>query len=131
MNIRLNLSLVLFLAVLTCITAGMTGCTNILTGYDMDYMHGRYNPGNPLPQAILVDVQNFIRSEKISSSEISDLTFGEDHKGGHVAVITQEYPKSRGRKYKEYVLYYNKDNVRTGVRTFHGTRDETNFNQRM
>lgn len=131
MNIRRNVSLVLFLAALIGIAVGVTGCTNILEGYDMDYMHGRYNPGNPLPQAILIDVQNFIRSKRISSMEISNLTFGEDHKGGHVAVITREYPNSHGRKYKEYVLYYNNENVRTGVRTFHGTRDQTIPDQRM
>jgi len=126
MNMGRKISLVLFLAALVCVSAGVTGCSNVLEGYDMDYMHGRYNEQNPIPKAILDDVQKFATEKKILSSQISDVTFGEDHEGRHVAMITQEVPKSRGRDFKQYILYYNKDNERTKVRTFSGTRDDDN-----
>ena len=124
MNIRRKVSLVLVLAAIMGVAAGVTGCTSVLAGYDMDTMHGRYNEDNPLPRAILIDVQRFVTSKRILSSEISDITFGEDHKGRHVATITREIPESHGERYKEYILYYNTKNERTNVKTFYGTREK-------
>lgn len=129
MNIRRKVSLVLFLAAVLGMAAGVTGCTSVLQGYDMDTMHGRYNADNPLPRPILVDVQRFVTSKRMLSSEISDITFGEDHKGRHVATITREIPESHGLRYKEYILYYNTKNERTKVRTFYGTREKDSMYQ--
>jgi len=87
----------------------------------MDWTHARYID-HPLDKAITDDVQKFIRSKKIPQSDISEVTWGEDATGRHVSMITQEIPASQGMETTEYILYYDKHNVRTSVRTFHSRR---------
>jgi hypothetical protein len=82
----------------------------------MRYIH------NPLDKAITDDVQNFIITEKIPRADISDIVYGDGPNGCHAAIITQEIPKSQGMKILQYVLFYNKDNARTKVRSYWGRR---------
>jgi hypothetical protein len=102
----------------------LTGCDtpiDAVKGYDMDWTHARYID-HPLDKAITDDVQNFIRSKKVPQSDISEITWGEDARGRHVSMITQEIPASQGMETTEYILYYDKHNVRKNVRTFHSRR---------
>lgn len=104
--------------------AGLVGCEDprdALSGYDLDWTHTSYIE-HPLAKALTDDVQKFIESKKIPKRDISDITYGKDTSGRHVAVVTQEIPASQGEETNVYILYYDKDSARTGVRKFHCRR---------
>lgn len=97
-----------------------TGCTDSSHALDGYTIHeaDTYYIDHPLDKAILNDIDNFIRSEKILPADISERTYGEDKNGRHVAILLQEIPASQGMKMYSYILYYDKNNVRTNVRKF-------------
>jgi hypothetical protein len=121
MSIYRIISSVFLLAVI----AGLTGCgetpREALSGYNVDWTGAHYGD-HPLNKAITDDVQSFIRSKKIPQSDISEIIYGEDSTGRHAAMIMQEIPASQGKETTEYILYYDSNNTRTNVRTFHSTR---------
>jgi hypothetical protein len=68
-------------------------------------------------QAIFDDVQSFIRSEQIPQKDIQITQYYEDYKTGRIAaVITTENHYSWWNR-KDYVIYYDKNGVRTKVKT--------------
>jgi hypothetical protein len=98
----------------------IVGCENprdALNGYTM-HEADTYYIDHPLNKAILNDVDDFIRSEKIPPADISERIYGEDKDGRHVACLLQEIPKSQGMEAYDYILYYDQNNVRTNVKKF-------------
>lgn len=119
-----NANRIIMLALLIGALVILAGCgspIDALNGYDVDWTHTRYNH-RPLDKAITDDVQKFINSKKIPQSDISQITYGEDATGRHVAMIIQEIPASHGMEINDYILYYDKHNLRKSVRTFHSRR---------
>jgi hypothetical protein len=120
MNVYRIMLAVLLLVSVFCLSGcfGPQTPRDALNGYDIDWTHLRYIH-HPLDKPITDDVQAFIQSKQIPQSDISE---GENAVGGHVVMITQEIPASRGMETNEYILYYDNHNVRTQVRTFHSRR---------
>ena len=120
MNIRRRFSTVLLFGGFICIAGIGTGCVS-LNSYSWDPTHTRYIQ-NPLDKAITDDVHKFILTEKIPQTDISDLIYGDGPNGSHAAIITQEIPKSQGKKVRYYILFYDKNNVRIKMRSHWGGR---------
>ena len=112
MNIRIAFSILL----LTGITS-LVGCSTTPWDAVKDYAEESHPP-----KAITDDVQAFILSKKIPSSDISEIRYGVDGTGRRAVRISQEIPASLGQATLEHVLYYDKNNVRTRVLLLHGRR---------
>jgi hypothetical protein len=74
------------------------------------------------PKAVADDVGKFIAAKGIQRSNISEVRYGVDAKGRRAVRITQEIPGSHFKTTLAYVLYYDKDGVRTSVRKLNGRR---------
>jgi hypothetical protein len=98
----------------------LTGCTTTPWSAVKDYPVERHPP-----QAIIDDVQNFIRWKQIPSSDISEVRYGLDGAGRRAVRISQNIPETEKKQTSwEYVLYYNKHMVRTRVLTLGGYSGE-------
>jgi len=100
-------------AVLLCAVTliGLSGCatqSEALAGYQWD--------GSPT-QTIIDDVQNFIRTKKIHEQNIENTQYWEDYKTGRIAAVITVNDNYWSSHRTDYILYYDKNNVRTNVRT--------------
>ena len=74
------------------------------------------------PKAITDDVRKFIAAEGMTRFNVSEVRYGMDAKGRRAVRITRELPGSHYKSTLAYVLYYDKDAVRTRVRKLNGKR---------
>ena len=97
---------------LICVVTFLNGCETpeeATAGYQWGAVHAN--------QAIYDDVQRFILSEHIPQKDIQITQYYEDYKTRRIAaVITAENHYSWWER-KDYILYYDKNNVRTRVKT--------------
>jgi hypothetical protein len=79
-----------------------------MAGYQWD--------GRPT-QAIIDDVQSFIRTNQIPQKDIEGIYYWEDYKTTRIAAVISTYNHYSLWNRKGYILFYDKNGVRTKVQT--------------
>ena len=80
-----------------------------------------WNKGYPIDKAIFDDFANFVRDNKIPLSDIMSTQFGKDKNGRKAVFFVQKMSTPRDSEVRIYILYYDKNNVRTKVKTWSDT----------
>jgi hypothetical protein len=68
-------------------------------------------------QAVIDDVQSFIRSNKIPQQDLENTEYHEDYKTGKIAAVVDVVNHYSWWDRKEYILYYDTNSIRTEVKT--------------
>jgi len=86
-----------------------------------DWVQSDWHKDYPIDKAIFDDFANFVRDNKIPLSDIMSAEYGKDKNGRKAIFFVQKMPTPRDSEVRIYILYYDKNNVRTKVKTWSDT----------